>query len=886
MMDTYDLFISYSRRDNAQGRVTALVRKISRDFESFAGRPLRPFFDVSEIGGMDDWRHRILRGLRESRLLLAILSPTYLKSPYCEWEFNDYLNHEISRGLVGDGIAPIYFVEVDWKEKRSEQQIAEWVEELRRRNSFDLQPWFHQGEEALRDQAVQKRMTDLAKKIQKRIRQGELSENAKGNVDKFNLYFAGRTTEMRQLRESAALKKVGVLTAVQGLGGIGKTALACAYAHTYASEYPGGRWQVKCEGRGDLRAALISLVGVRDFEFEFRDEEKRDPDLSFERVLRELKKRAEAASDPKRVLLILDNVDKPELLAPAQTQRLPAADWLHVIATTRLGEADLGRGPDRCYVAINELPEKDAVALIQKWQPGGSFPNEEERQAAHGLARLLGGFTLAVEAAAVYLGQSAGAVTCVGFKSRLEQEGLGGLEEAVSDPDIRVQHDEKRLSVTLKPTLDRLFTPEKLVLTYAALLPADYVVRPWIRDLVAKEFPELGRDVEPGYRDPWEKLLGSLISLRFLQLTSEFNVVRIHRLVQELVRQQADRVWLDSLDQALIAHVKKRGEVFFTDWANPETRWELEPLAACAGHWMGMELREREGTEIVSSVAARMLRLARHTEAEPLYRRALAIREMSLGPDHPDVAYPLNNLANLLDDTNRRAEAEPLFRRALAILEKSLGPDHPDVAYPLNNLANLFFESNRRAESEPLYRRALAIREESLGPDHPDVAYSLNGLANLLNQTNRRTEAVPLLRRALAIREKSLGPDHLDVARSLTDLATFLFDSNRRAEAEPLLRRALAIREKSLGPDHPDVAYSLNGLANLLNDTNRRTEAEPLFRRTLAIREKSLGPDHPDVARSLTDLATFLFNSDRREEAEPLFRRALAIREESLGPDS
>lgn len=400
-MDTYDLFVSYSRRDNAQGRVTALVGKISRDFESFAGRPLRPLFDVSEIGGMDDWRHRILRGLRESRLLIAILSPTYLKSPYCEWEFNDYVNHEISRGLVGDGIAPIYFVEVDWKEKRSEQQIAKWVEELRRRNYFDLQPWFHQGEEALRDQAVQERMTDLAKRIQKRIRQGQLSENAKGNVDKFNIYFAGRTTEMRLLRESTALKQVGVLTAVQGLGGIGKTALACAYAHTYASEYPGGRWQVKCEGRGDLRAALISLAGVRDFEFEFRDEEKRDPDLGFERVLRELKKRADATSDPKRVLLILDNVDKPELLAPAQTQRLPAADWLHVIATTRLGEADLGRGPDRCYVAINELPEKDAVALIQKWQPGDSFPNEEERQAAHGLARLLGGFTLAIEAAAV-----------------------------------------------------------------------------------------------------------------------------------------------------------------------------------------------------------------------------------------------------------------------------------------------------------------------------------------------------------------------------------------------------------------------------------------------------------------------------------------------------
>jgi len=44
----YDLFISYSRRDNQQGRVTQLVQRIEADFAAFAGRPLMPFFDVTE----------------------------------------------------------------------------------------------------------------------------------------------------------------------------------------------------------------------------------------------------------------------------------------------------------------------------------------------------------------------------------------------------------------------------------------------------------------------------------------------------------------------------------------------------------------------------------------------------------------------------------------------------------------------------------------------------------------------------------------------------------------------------------------------------------------------------------------------------------------------
>lgn len=38
-----------------------------------------------------------------------------------------------------------------------------------------------------------------------------------------------------------------------------------------------------------------------------------------------------------------------------------------------------------------------------------------------------------------------------------------------------------------------------------------------------------------------------------------------------------------------------------------------------------------------------------YDEAEPLFTRALAIREKALGPEHPDVASSLNNLAVLLN---------------------------------------------------------------------------------------------------------------------------------------------------------------------------------------------------------------------------------------------
>jgi len=63
----------------------------------------------------------------------------------------------------------------------------------------------------------------------------------------------------------------------------------------------------------------------------------------------------------------------------------------------------------------------------------------------------------------------------------------------------------------------------------------------------------------------------------------------------------------------------------------------------------------------------------------------LAIDEARFGPDHPTVAIRLNNVASLLQATNRLAEAEPLMRRAVVIGEASLGPDHPTVAIYLNS---------------------------------------------------------------------------------------------------------------------------------------------------------------------------------------------------------
>ena len=74
---------------------------------------------------------------------------------------------------------------------------------------------------------------------------------------------------------------------------------------------------------------------------------------------------------------------------------------------------------------------------------------------------------------------------------------------------------------------------------------------------------------------------------------------------------------------------------------------------------------------------------------ERLARKAQAELQARLGPDNIEVAAAVTWVGIALHAQSRNTEAEPLLRRALAIREKALGPSHLDVAVSLNNLAQV-----------------------------------------------------------------------------------------------------------------------------------------------------------------------------------------------------
>jgi CHAT domain-containing protein/Tfp pilus assembly protein PilF len=302
-------------------------------------------------------------------------------------------------------------------------------------------------------------------------------------------------------------------------------------------------------------------------------------------------------------------------------------------------------------------------------------------------------------------------------------------------------------------------------------------------------------------------------------------------------------------------------------------------------------IKARFGTDhehyagILNNLAFLHATLGQYDEAEELYKRALAWREKSSGPDGLPVARTLDTLAKMYVDQSRLQEAEPLVRRALAIAEKELPGADPFVSKLLNDLAVLVEQQGKYIEAEAFYKRAIVNLELVKGANHIEVARAVGNLAVTYHHQGRYEEAAQLHRRSLPILEKSLGRNHPDVATSLGNMAGLLQALDRYKDAEDVLKRALAIREKTFGASHPDVATALAELGSVYGSLDRPAEAEASYRRALAIFEKAHGADHLEVANTLNNLSVVVALQRRYDEAERMLNRAVPIQENALGVD-
>ncbi len=263
----------------------------------------------------------------------------------------------------------------------------------------------------------------------------------------------------------------------------------------------------------------------------------------------------------------------------------------------------------------------------------------------------------------------------------------------------------------------------------------------------------------------------------------------------------------------------------------------------------------------------------RPAEAEPLYRRSLAIRRELFGVGSTEHSGTLNNLGYAIALQGRLDEAKAVYDQARAALVQSRHDQTPEFASVESNLGQLLVSQRIYADGERHLRAALSIRERLAKQHEPSLAAAYNNVAFAAAAQGHYEQATPLYERALGILEESLPKDHPEIGRALQNLADSLFEQGDVRRAEALLRRALEIRRKGGALLANELLVTENSLGELLLSANRPAEAAELFRAALATPGLAAADRPPLVA----NLALARLRSNDFKAAEPLYRELLSM---------
>jgi len=663
------------------------------------------------------------------------------------------------------------------------------------------------------------------------------------------VHFVGREQELETLHQQLQENERVAVSAIAGMGGIGKTELALQYALIRKQTYPGGICWLRAKGLN---------VGTQIVQFGRSRLQLQPPeDLDLTGQVGFCWTHWAAGE----VLVILDDVTDYEAIKPYLP---PAESRFKVLMTTRLR---LGKSVKQ--LEIDVLDELAALALLESLV--GAERIQQKRDNAQKLCAWLGYLPLGLELVGRYFDRKPD-LSLAEMQQRLEKKRLD--ERSLSKPDADMTAS---LGVAAAFELSWEILNEQTkqlgyLLSLFALAPIPWsLVQLCLSEQDLEELEELRDD--------------NLLNLHLLQRKGA-GIYQLHQLIREFF--QAKQVSITNLDelkrqfcQAMVAVAKKIPETPTWDMLLELT--PTMPHMAEAATVLNCYLTD---TDLLKPFEA----LGRFYEGQSFYQQAVDwydrcrnLSEQRFGSEHPDVATSIDHIAYIYRLQGDYSEAELLCKQVLEMRQCLLGAEAPQVADSLNQLAILYNLQGNDKEAEALYKQALEMRQRLLGSQHPDVADSFNNLAYLYLSQERYVEAESLFEQAITLYKCTRGEIHLAIG--LNNLARLYDAQGRYAEAEPLYTQALEIFKQLLGEEHPDVATCLNNLAFIYAQQGHQAEAETMYIHALEMRQKLLGGEHPDIAISLNDLAKLYASLKRYAEAEQLYLRALAIFEKKLGKE-
>jgi tetratricopeptide (TPR) repeat protein/DNA-binding SARP family transcriptional activator len=731
--------------------------------------------------------------------------------------------------------------------------------------------------------------------------------------------FTGRTDQLAALlalvqtapRENAQLAEApddvvrdeqpaigaGVVCVVDGMAGVGKTALVVHAAHRVARFFPDGQLFLDLNGYtknavpaapADALDRLLSSLGVPG-----------------ERIPQNLDDRAALYRDrlaDTRTLIVLDNASSADQIRPL----LPASVGCLVLVTSRRRLIALD---DVHTLPLEPMPPTEAIALFTR--VAGADRVSGESESVERIADLCAGLPMAIRIVAAQLHsrvnerprdladrlstvpsrpwdlsdgeRSVAAAFGLSYRELQRDQRtlfrllglLPGADVAVPAAAALADVSHARAAELLRELLDAHLLDQRTAGRYAL----HDLMRRFAADLVGTEDAPQARGAAV------ERLLtyylttaSAAVAILLPHEPDREQALLPGRASGHTITSPADaRAWLDAERGNLVAAVGAA-----VDYGSPSRAWTLDNVLSRhlinGGHYRdALDLHEhalraarQQSNRSAEGLVLRHLgntyrRLGRYEAALTAFRSALeAHRETG---DTTQEAIILTNLGVVYGLHGNYSRALDHLHAAL-ILDQTVD-DPTNRANSLTNIGNVHLFTGAYDEAFDHYQQALSIYLK-IG----DEAGQANALTNLAEIHERRgRDKVALAYRQRALRLFSDIHDRAGQGMALANLGRTHAQANRKAVALALHRRALEIFE-AIG-NRPGQSEVLRQLAATYATNRHYAEAAEHLERAFTI-AREIG-DHTLEATILNELGATLELDSRAEQALAAHRSALVL---------